>query len=173
MDVNYAISFMSKDWIVANSISILYLISCLLIGKSLSKKNVEIFAKYFTYVFIVVYIIYHINHIIDGTWSLNKRLPFHLCGFSSVITCFILFIDKKQYWFEFLFYAGVLGGLNALLTPLIDNYTGTNFFYIEYFYSHTSIIILPLYMYYFMDMKLTKYSWLRCFLIINLSLIHI
>ena len=40
MDVNYAISFMSKDWIVANSISILYLISCLLIGKSLSKKNV-------------------------------------------------------------------------------------------------------------------------------------
>ena len=156
MDVNYAISFMSKDWIVANSISILYLISCLLIGKSLSKKNVEIFAKYFTYVFIVVYIIYHINHIIDGTWSLNKRLPFHLCGFSSVITCFILFIDKKQYWFEFLFYAGVLGGLNALLTPLIDNYTGTNFFYIEYFYSHTSIIILPLYMYYFMDMKLIK-----------------
>lgn len=173
MDVNYAISFMSKDWIVANSISILYLISCLLIGKSLSKKNVEIFAKYFTYVFIIVYIIYHINHIIDGTWSLNKRLPFHLCGFSSVITCFILFIDKKQYWFEFLFYAGVLGGLNALFTPLIDNYTGTNFFYIEYFYSHTSIIILPLYMYYFMDMKLTKYSWLRCFLIINVLLVFI
>ena len=84
----------------------------------------------FVYVFIVIYAIYHIIHVAEGTWSLNKRLPFHLCGFSSVITCFILFVKKKQFWFEFLFYAGILGGLNALLTPLIDNYTGKNFFYI-------------------------------------------
>ena len=59
------------------------------------------------------------------------------------------------------------------MTPLIDNYTGKNFFYFEYFYSHTSIIILPLYMYYYMDMRLSKYSWLKSFIFINVLLIVI
>tara|TARA_S200000501_G_scaffold111305_1_gene104727 strand:- start:885 stop:1592 length:708 start_codon:yes stop_codon:yes gene_type:complete len=173
MDVNYAIPFMSKDWIVANTLSLIYLISIMGIGKILSKKNRIIFIKYFVYLFITSYIIYHYLHVVGGTWSIDKRLPFHLCGFSSVITCFILFIKKKQLWFDFLFYAGILGGLNALLTPLIDNYTGTNFFYVEYFYSHTSIIILPLYMYYYMDMDLSKLSWLKSFIALNILLVFL
>ena len=173
MDVNYAIPFMSKDWIVANTLSLIYLISIMGIGKILSKKNRIIFIKYFVYLFITSYIIYHYLHVVGGTWSIDKRLPFHLCGFSSVITCFILFIKKKQLWFDFLFYAGILGGLNALLTPLIDNYTGTNFFYMEYFYSHTSIIILPLYMYYYMDMDLSKLSWLKSFIALNILLVFL
>ena len=152
MDIDYAITFMSSDWIIANSLSLVYLIVCLLIGKYSSKEFVKKFAIVFVYFFIVMYILFHYFHFIDGTWSLNKRLPLHLCGISSLITCVILFVDKKQFLFEILFYAGILGGINALLTPLIDNYTGKNFFYFEYFYSHTSIIILPLYMYYFMDM---------------------
>ena len=173
MDVNYAIPFMSKDWIVANTLSLIYLIIIMGIGKILSKKNRIIFIKYFVYLFITSYTIYHYLHVVGGTWSIDKRLPFHLCGFSSVITCFILFVKKKQLWFDFLFYAGILGGLNALLTPLIDNYTGTNFFYVEYFYSHTSIIILPLYMYYYMDMDLSKLSWLKSFIALNILLVFL
>ncbi len=173
MNLDYAIVFMSRDWIVANSLSLTFLIICLLIGKYSSKKNVELFSRYFVYLFIVIYFIYNVLHLYEGSWSLNKRLPLHLCGITSVITCFILFIDKKQFWFEFLFYAGILGGLNALMTPLIDNYSGVDFFYYEYFYSHTSIIILPLYMYYYMGMNLSKYSWLKSFLFINVLLIII
>tara|TARA_Y100000748_G_scaffold89045_1_gene73980 strand:- start:11 stop:718 length:708 start_codon:yes stop_codon:yes gene_type:complete len=173
MDVNYAIPFMSKDWIVANTLSLIYFISIMGIGKILSKKNRIIFIKYFVYLFITSYTIYHYLHVVGGTWSIDKRLPFHLCGFSSVITCFILFVKKKQLWFDFLFYAGILGGLNALLTPLIDFYTGTNFFYVEYFYSHTSIIILPLYMYYYMDMDLSKLSWLKSFIALNILLVFL
>ena len=173
MDVNYAIPFMSKDWIVANTLSLIYFISIMRIGKILIKKSRIIFIKYFVYLFITSYMIYHYLHVIGGTWSIDKRLPLHLCGFSSVITCFILFIKKKQLWFEFLFYAGILGGLNALLTPLIDNYTGTSFFYVEYFYSHTSIIILPLYMYYYMDMDLSKLSWLKSFIALNILLVFL
>jgi hypothetical integral membrane protein (TIGR02206 family) len=173
MDFDYEIIFMSRDWIIANSLSLTYLIICLLVGKYSSKKNVKRFAEYFVFLFILIYFIYHMLHVYEGTWTLNKRLPLHLCGITSVITCFILFIDKKQFWFEFLFYAGILGGLNALYTPLIDNYTGVDFFYYEYFYSHTSLIILPLYMYYYMGMNLSKYSWLKSFLFINVLLIII
>ena len=118
MDVNYAIPFMSKDWIVANTLSVLYIIIVMGIGKFLSKEKRVTFIKYFVYLFIIIYAIYHYLHVIGGTWSLDKRLPFHLCGFSSVISCFILFVKRKEFWFDFLFYAGVLGGLNALLTPV-------------------------------------------------------
>jgi len=110
---------------------------------------------------------------LDGTWSLSKRLPLHLCGISSVLVCVIMFLKKRQLAFEFLFYCGILGGINSLLTPLIDNYTGGNFFYIEYYYSHSSIIVFPLYLFYYMDMKLSKYSWLKTFLILNILLVII
>ena len=149
MDIDYAITFLSDEWIIANSLSLAYLIICLLIGKYSSKKFVKKFAILFVSFFIIMYLMFHYFHFLDGTWSLNKRLPLHLCGISSLITCVILFIDKKQFLFEFLFYAGILGGINALLTPLIDNYTGKNFYYFEYFYSHTSIIIFPLLNLYF------------------------
>ena len=56
MDVNYAIPFMSKDWIVANTLSLMYFISIMGIGKILSKKNRIIFIKYFVYLFITSYI---------------------------------------------------------------------------------------------------------------------
>lgn len=173
MDKDYIIDFLSYEWIIVNLVSVLYLITVLFIGKKLNDDNRKKFAYLFVYFFIVVYTIYHFMHIIEDSWSIQKRLPLHLCGFSSLILCFILFIKRKQFWFEFLFYAGILGGINALMTPLIDHYTGTKFFYVEYFYSHTSIIIFPLYMYYYMDMKLTKYSWLKCFLALNILLIFI
>lgn len=173
MDVNYAIPFLSDEWILNNIFSFIYMAVFLLLGKYVDKDQKILVAYVFVYVFIGIYIIYHIMHFIEGTWFLSKRLPFHLCGISSVLVCVIMFLKKRQLAFEFLFYCGILGGINALLTPLIDNYTGTNFFYIEYYYSHSSIIIFPLYLFYFMEMKLTKYSWLKSFLILNILLIFI
>jgi hypothetical integral membrane protein (TIGR02206 family) len=173
MDINYAIPFLSDEWILNNFFSLIYIIAFLLLGKYVNKDQKLLLAYSFVYVFIGIYIVYHVMHFIEGTWSLSKRLPFHLCGISSVLVCVIMFLKKRQLAFEFLFYCGILGGINALLTPLIDNYTGTNFFYIEYYYSHSSIIIFPLYLFYFMEMKLTKYSWLKSFLILNILLIFI
>ena len=49
MDVNYAIPFMSKDWIVANTLSVLYIIIVMGIGKFLSKEKRITFIKYFIY----------------------------------------------------------------------------------------------------------------------------
>ena len=47
MDVNYAIPFMSKDWIIANTLSVLYIIIVMGIGKFLSKEKRITFIKYF------------------------------------------------------------------------------------------------------------------------------
>ena len=36
----------------------------------------------------------------------------HLCGISNLIACFI-FLQKNKVLFEFLFYAGIIGGIQA------------------------------------------------------------
>ena len=103
MEKDYVIAFLSHEWIITNLFSVLYLTIILFIGKKLNDDNRIKFAYYFVYFFIVVYTVYHFMHIIEDSWSIQKRLPFHLCGFSSLILCFILFLKRKQFWFEFLF----------------------------------------------------------------------
>ena len=173
MDMNYEIIFLSNEWIINSVFSLLFMVLFLLLGKYSGKEQRVQIAYVFAYIFIGEYVIYHVMHYLDGTWSLSKRLPLHLCGISSVLVCVIMFLKKRQLAFEFLFYCGILGGINSLLTPLIDNYTGGNFFYIEYYYSHSFIIVFPLYLFYYMDMKLSKYSWLKTFLILNILLVII
>ena len=52
-----------------------------------------------------------------------------MCGISNLIACFILFLPKNKTLFEFLFYAGIIGAIQAFLTPQINNFDGTNYEY--------------------------------------------
>ena len=53
---------------------------------------------------------------------------------------------------------------NGSLNALIDDYTGIKFFYFDYYFVHSTIVLFPLYLFYILKMKLTKYSWLKTFL---------
>jgi hypothetical integral membrane protein (TIGR02206 family) len=111
------------------------------------------------------------NHIIDvnnGNWDIYENLPLHLCSISNLIACFVLFIPKNQKLFEFLFYCGFWGGLMAILTAQINDYDGSLFKYIQYYTSHGTIIFMPLYMFYHLNYKLSKFSWLKLLLILNI-----
>ena len=72
--------------------------------------------------------------------------------------------------FEFLFYAGIIGGIQAFLTPQINNFDGTHYEYIEYHFSHAGIILLPIFMYNYLNYEITKFSWLRVVLYLNVVL---
>ena len=73
--------------------------------------------------------------------------------------------------FEFLFYAGILGAIQALLTPQINNFDGSNYEYLEYYISHTGILILPIYMFKNLHYALTKFSWLKVVVYLNILLL--
>ena len=66
---------------------------------------------------------------------------------STVICCFLPFIKKQKKWFEFVYYTGILGGLMAILTPQINQFDGQLSEYVNYYSSHSLIILIPLYMY--------------------------
>ena len=170
---NYVIEFFSNEWVRNTMFSIMFILIILFIGKALNKNYRKSILQFFAIILIISTLLEHSRNIINGYWSISENLPLHLCGISGLIACFILFIKKNNLLFEFLFYAGIIGGIQAILTPQINNFDGSNFEYIDYYFSHAAIIIVPIYMYKFLNYELSKYSWLKVLLPLNILLAFI
>ena len=167
---NYVIEFFSNEWIINTSVSLVIIIILLLIGRISSYNQRLNLAKAIAVLLIISTLTEHSRNIINGYWNISENLPLHLCGISNLIACFILFTKRNKVLFEFLFYAGIIGGIQAFLTPQINNFDGSFFEYFSYHFSHGGIIFLPTFMYLYLNYELTKFSWLRVVLYLNIVL---
>ncbi len=166
----YIIDLLSKEGIRNFSITFLLILFFLWIARFIEIEKKLIFAKTIS---IITIIITSANHIIDinnGNWDIYENLPLHLCSITNLIVCFIFFLPKNQKLFEFLFYCGLWGGMMAILTAQINDYDGSLFKYIQYYSSHGTIIFMPLFMFYHLQYKLSKFSWLRLLIILNICM---
>ena len=170
---HYVIELQSIEGVRNLIITSLTIVLVLILGRFLNKKTKLNLAKVICVLIIFLTLYSHLIDLINGNWWLHEDLPLHLCSISNIILCVILFIPKNNKLFEFLFYCGFLGGLMAILTPQINYYDGGVFMYFEYYISHGSIMLIPLFMYYHLEMKLSKYSWLKTFIILNVLMIFI
>ncbi|MDC0389675.1 TIGR02206 family membrane protein [Flavobacteriaceae bacterium] len=159
---------MSYEGLRNFSITFILILFFLWSGRYIEEKNKIIFAKAISVITLIITLSNHIIDVNNGTWDIYENLPLHLCSISNLIACFILFIPKNQKLFEFLFYCGFWGGLMAILTAQINDYDGSLFKYIQYYTSHGTIIFMPLYMFYNLNYKLSKFSWLKLLLILNI-----
>lgn len=173
MPENYVIEFLSSEWIRNTSFTVLVILLYLLIGKFLKTNDKLKFAKIISIILIITTITGHSRNIINDYWNISENLPLQLCGISNLIGCFILFIPKNKTLFEFFYYAGIIGAIQAFLTPQINNFDGTNYEYIEYYISHGGILLLPIYMFNNLGYKLRKFSWLKVLIYLNILLIFI
>ena len=173
MPENYVIEFLSKEWIRNTSFTILIILLYLLFGKFLKTNDKLKFAKIISIILIITTITGHSRNIINGYWNISENLPLQLCGISNLIGCFILFIPKNKTLFEFFYYAGIIGAIQAFLTPQINNFDGTNYEYVEYYISHGGILLLPIYMFNNLGYKLRKFSWLKVLIYLNILLVFI
>tara|TARA_B100001939_G_scaffold337414_1_gene341723 strand:- start:377 stop:1069 length:693 start_codon:yes stop_codon:yes gene_type:complete len=167
---NYVIEFFSNEWIINTLVSLVVILTLLLIGRISSYNQRLNLAKGIAVLLIISTITEHSRNIINGYWNMSENLPLHLCGISNLIACFILFTKRNKVLFEFLFYAGIIGGIQAFLTPQINNFDGSFFEYFSYHFSHGGIIFLPTFMYLYLNYELTKFSWLRVVLYLNIVL---
>ncbi|NOZ75062.1 MAG: TIGR02206 family membrane protein [FCB group bacterium] len=79
----------------------------------------------------------------DGSWSIQDDLPLHLCGFSSALVPVLLF-NKNFRLYEVMYYWGIGGATQSLLTPtLVEPFPG--FYFWEFFATHSLIIVGVLY----------------------------
>ena len=167
---NYVIEFFSSEWIINTLVSLVAILTILFTGRILSYNQRLNIAKGIAILLIISTITEHYRNIVNGYWNISENLPLHLCGISNLIACFILFTKRNKVLFEFLFYAGIIGGIQAFLTPQINNFDGSFFEYFSYHFSHGSIIFLPIFMYLYLNYEISKFSWLRVVIYLNMVL---
>lgn len=88
-------------------------------------------------------IVYHIWLIQTDRWELRNSLPLELCSISLLLTIVLLWTGNRLVY-QFVFYAGIGGAIQAMITPVLDmNYP--HFRYFHFFYTHAGIILTALY----------------------------
>ena len=170
MDPIIIIDFLSKEWIINMIITLSFIALYFIIAFKTNDEKLPIILKVSSLLVLLMTLANHIILIFIDSWTVTDNLPLHLCSISAIICCFIGFIKKNQILFEFLFYAGIIGGTLSILTPQITLYKELNFFYIMFYFKHASIITIPLFMRFNMKLNLSKNSWLKIFGLINIIL---
>jgi len=173
MDITIIIDFFSNEWIRNMAITVFFMICYFFIGFKIKDKHIRMFMKISSSIVLLMTLSNHILLTSLDSWTLKSNLPIHLCSVSALICCFIGFTKKNQHLFEFLFYAGIIGGMLSILTPQITLYNEYYFFYIMFYFKHAAIIAIPLFMRFRINMKLTELSWLKTFGLVNLLLLFV
>lgn len=158
-----------RNLLITSSLILMFLI----IGRYINNSQKYLLAKTVSLITIFFTITNHVIDLNNGNWEIQEDLPLHLCSVSNLIVCFILFIPRNQKLFEFLFYCGFWGGLMAILTAQINDYDGSYFKYIQYYQSHGTIIMIPLFMLLHLDYKLSKFSWFKVLITLNIIMLII
>lgn len=132
--------------------------------KEMSKKAFRyIFAAFIALQQASIYIWYAVS----GEWSFQFTLPLQLCDLSLFLSIAVL-LTKHQLLFELLYYWGMGGAIQAILTPAIGGHTFPHFVFYQFFVSHCAILLSCIYMIAVEKFTPSPQSVLRTFIITNL-----
>ncbi|PGZ97159.1 TIGR02206 family membrane protein [Bacillus pseudomycoides] len=100
-----------------------------------------------------------------GIFQLSTSLPFELCTISLFLAS-IMIVTKSYKLYEIVFFTGILGASQAILTPNLQ-YAFPHFRFIEYFIAHALLILAPLFMTWVEGYRPTFQSIKRTMLFLN------
>jgi len=89
-------------------------------------------------------IAWHLWHLTYGLWIIQYMLPLHLCGIMQWASFFLL-TTRNPRIYEFVYFLGLGGATQALLTPDSGNLGFPHFRALETMISHGSIVTAALY----------------------------
>jgi hypothetical integral membrane protein (TIGR02206 family) len=115
---------------------------------------------------------WHLWNLAIGTWTIQTMLPLHLCSVLIWLTGFML-IYKNYSIYEFVYFLGIGGALQALLTPEVGIYGFPHFRYFQTFFSHGLLVSAGIYMTVVEGFRPTWKSILRIFIIANIYMVSI
>lgn len=87
----------------------------------------------------------HLWMVYHDRWSIQWDLPLHLCSIVVWVSAYML-ITKSYQVFELVYFMGIAGAMQALLTPDAGTYGFGHFYLWQFFIAHGSIIIASAYM---------------------------
>lgn len=88
---------------------------------------------------------WHLWHWYIGAWTVQELLPLHLCSVLVFVSAYMLF-TKNYAVYEFVYFMGLAGATQALITPDAGPYGFPHFRFFQLFVSHGIIAIAALYM---------------------------
>ncbi|HSL30402.1 MAG TPA: TIGR02206 family membrane protein [Anaerolineales bacterium] len=106
------------------------------------------------------------NYSVDK-WTVQTMLPLHLCSL-LVWTGALMLMTKSYPIYEFMYFMGIGGAIQALATPGIGSYNYPHFLFFQYFLSHGLIITSAIFMTVVKGFRPTWKSMVRVFLWMNL-----
>jgi len=110
---------------------------------------------------------WHLWNAFTGQWTIQTMLPLHLCSL-LVWTGALMLVTKDYSIYEFCYFLGIGGALQALLTPDLGLYGFPHFRFFQTYISHGLIISAAIYMTVVEGFRPTWKSLLRVALWINI-----
>ena len=103
----------------------------------------------------------------SGEWSVSWTLPLQLCDMSIFLSVPVL-VTKNRYLSELLYFWGLGGATQAILTPDVGNYSFPHFVFYQFFLCHGLIVLTCLFIILVDSFRPTIKSVIRTFVITNL-----
>lgn len=103
---------------------------------------------------------WHVWNAAVGQWEIQTMLPLHLCSVFVYLSAYMLYRRSGKI-FEYAYFLGIGGAIQAVLTPDLGLYDFPHFRYFQTFISHGLIVSAALYMVIVERMRPTWKSFLR------------
>ena len=146
--VNYSgqpFQFLGPAHLVALSLLILLNVFLIAHFKGASKKSRRTLRITLAIILLVNETSYHIWAIANGLWNIQEYLPLHVCSVLIWLAGFMLIFENFTVY-EFIYFMGIGGGIQALLTPDIGIYGFPHFRFFQTFISHGLLVTSAIYM---------------------------
>ncbi len=161
--------FMLFDQVHLIALGVILIIILLIVfsHNKISEKKKQDLRDTMAAILILNEISFHLWNYFSGRWTLQTMLPLQICSILVWLSAWML-IRKSYRIYEFAYFIGIGGALQALLTPDVDIYGFPHYRFFQTFISHGFIIIAAIYMTVAEEMRPTWKSILRVFLFTNL-----
>lgn len=143
------------ECILAVTVIIIIVVRLPLHWKNLKRRNYDLFIACILLLNTVAENWYNYS---IGYWNLQQNLPIHLCSITNIL-CIVLLFNYKQWMAELVYYWGLAGGIQSLLTPEFTIGMGGYNFY-SYFINHGGLILVVAYMIVHYEFRPRPKSWL-------------
>ena len=113
---------------------------------------------------------WHIWNAAMGKWTIQTMLPLHVCSILVWLGAYML-VTKNYSIYEFMYFIGIGGALQALLTPDLGIYGFPHFRFFQTFISHGLIITAAIYMTTVEGFRPTWKSFVRVAVLMNVYMV--
>ena len=168
----YTFDLFGNDHILSIILIIIFYVLFLCFNEKIGIKNKsEIFPIVLSFIIISLDLSEDIVRLLTGYYSIKKDLPLQLCSIGIYVAAYAL-LTMRQTAFELIFYWGLVGASQAILTPDGDLFEIKTFFFYSQAY-HAALIFSVLWLMVKYDMRMKIYVIPKMVIITNIVVILI